>query len=156
MLILGIDPGLRTTGYAILEMHGEHKRVLRLGEITPGQKDSLVNRIFYVFSELRSLLSQFEVKESGIEDIFFSQMTPTVLSVAQVRGAMISALVESNVRVFSYTPTQIKQVITGNGRANKVHVAEMVRLLLKLDISNYSDHVTDALAIALCHSFLRG
>lgn len=155
MVILGVDPGLINTGYAILDSSFKRPKLITSGVISPLKSLSLENRILFLHEEIKSIVSSYPIEEASLEDVFFSRTTPTILNMAQARGAILVGILASEVKTLSYAPTQVKQAITGNGRASKEDVAHMVGVLLSLDTTSLADHITDAMAIALCHNFLR-
>lgn len=155
LVILGVDPGLVNTGYAVLDSSPKRPKLMTSGVIAPLKSLSLENRILFLHEEIKKIVSSFPIEEASLEDVFFSRSTPTILNMAQARGALLVGILSLGVKTYSYTPTQIKQAITGNGRASKEDVAHMAGILLSLDTSSLADHITDAMAIALCHNFLR-
>jgi len=151
MLVLGIDPGTAITGYGIVRCEGAALEAVAFGVIrTSG--DSLSSKLQQLYHELRGLIARYHPTESSVEELFFARNARTALSVGHARGVILLALAEAHVPVCEYTPLQVKQAITGYGRADKVQVQQMVRIVLGLDTIPKPDDAADALAIAICHA----
>lgn len=150
MLVLGVDPGSLNTGYGLVKK--EHNRLIYVG----GGKISLPSslpfseRIHDIFQSLVHIIDTYQPDEMSIEDIFFAKNVKSALKIGHVRGAALVAATQRDLKVFEYTPLQIKQSVVGYGRATKEQVRAMVKLILQLDISLSFD-TSDALAIAICH-----
>ncbi len=148
--ILGIDPGSRITGFAIIERHGNHNRYLGSGCIrTHG--GPLPERLKMIFAGIEDVIQVHAPEEIAVEQVFMHRNAGSALKLGQARGAAIAAAVRQSLPVFEYTATQIKQAIVGKGHAAKEQVQHMVRLLLQLPDTPQED-AADALAVALCHS----
>lgn len=151
LCVLGIDPGTATTGWAILcEKKGEIIP-LAYGHIATSPKKSDDERILEISRDLRDIIKKYEPSEASVEDIFFFKNQKTIVTVAQARGAVLLTLRQNNVRVSSYTPLQVKQAITGYGRADKKQMQEMTKSILNLEKLPKPDDTADAIAIAICH-----
>jgi crossover junction endodeoxyribonuclease RuvC len=149
--VLGIDPGTATVGWAILdEIKGEVKAVA-YGHIATSPKNTAAERLFEVAKDLEKIIEKYKPDESAVEDLFFFKNVKTVMKVSQARGAILLTLEKNCVSVFGYTPLQIKQALTGYGRAEKKQIQIMVREILKLKSIPKPDDAADAIAIALCH-----
>ena len=150
MLVLGVDPGSLHTGYGLVKK--EHNRLIYVG----GGKISLPSslpfseRIHDIFQSLVHIIDTYQPNEMSIEDIFFAKNVKSALKIGHVRGAALVAATQRDLKVFEYTPLQVKQSVVGYGRATKEQVRAMVKLILQLDISLSFD-TSDALAIAICH-----
>jgi len=152
MKILGIDPGTATTGWAIIELKGDKLLPLAYGHISTSPKNCDTERILEVSADLTKIIQKFKPKEAAIESLFFFKNQKTVIQVAQSRGAILLTFGQNNVRVFDYTPLQVKQALTGYGRAEKKQMQQMIKSVLRLSCIPKPDDVADALAIAVCHA----
>ena len=152
MKILGIDPGTATTGWAIIEKTGDTLLPLAYGHISTSKVDSDDERILEVSDDLARIIQKHRPTEAAIESLFFFKNQKTVIQVAQSRGAILLTLKQNSVRVSSYTPLQVKQALTGYGRAEKKQMQLMVQNILHLKSLPKPDDVADALAIAVCHA----
>jgi crossover junction endodeoxyribonuclease RuvC len=152
MKILGIDPGTATTGWGIIEIQGGKLLPLAYGHISTSKNDSDDERILEVSLDLEKIIKEHKPEEAAIESLFFFKNQKTVIQVAQSRGAILLTLKQNNVKVFSYTPLQVKQALTGYGRAEKKQMQQMIKNILHLGSVPKPDDVADALAIAVCHA----
>lgn len=152
MKILGIDPGTATTGWAIIEKKGNTLLPLAYGHISTAKSNSDADRILEISNDLTKIIKKHTPIESAIESLFFFKNQKTVIQVAQSRGAILLTLKQNNVKVFSYTPLQVKQALTGYGRAEKKQMQLMIKNILHLGAIPKPDDVADALAIAVCHA----
>jgi crossover junction endodeoxyribonuclease RuvC len=149
--VLGIDPGSATVGWAVLdETKGEAKSIA-YGHIATSPKNTTAERLFEVAKDLEQIIKKYKPDESAVEDLFFFKNVKTVMKVSQARGAILLTLEKNHVNVCSYTPLQVKQALTGYGRAEKKQIQIMVREILKLKSIPKPDDAADAIAIALCH-----
>ena len=149
--ILGIDPGLRITGFGLIEKVGHQLRYISSGCIKTEAKDSLPQRLGTIYSGLRELVALHQPDQSAVEIVFVNVNPQSTLLLGQARGAAITALVADGLEVAEYTALQIKQAVVGNGHADKVQVQHMVRRLLALP-ANPSADAADALACAIAHA----
>jgi crossover junction endodeoxyribonuclease RuvC len=152
MRILGIDPGTATTGWAIIEENKGKINPIAYGHISTSPKKSTAERLKEVADDVENIIKKYKPQEAAIEDIFFFKNVKTAVKVSQSRGAMLLTLEKKNVKIFSYTPLQVKQAITGYGRAEKKQMQLMVKNILKLKSIPKPDDTADAIAIAICHS----
>ena len=152
MKILGIDPGTATTGWAIIEKTGDNLLPLAYAHISASKDNSDDERILEVSDDLARIIQKHKPTEAAIESLFFFKNQKTVIQVAQSRGAILLTLKQNRVRVSSYTPLQVKQALTGYGRAEKKQMQLMVKNILHLKSLPKPDDVADALAIAVCHA----
>ncbi|MCS7197336.1 MAG: crossover junction endodeoxyribonuclease RuvC [Candidatus Bipolaricaulota bacterium] len=151
MRVLGIDPGLATTGYAVLELsNGRFPRVLEAGVIRTPADTPLPQRLHTLYEDTRRLLREYKPDALAIEELFFAQNRTTAMAVAQARGVILLAARKLPVTK-SYTPLQIKLRITGYGRAKKPQIQKMMKQLLRLKEIPKPDDAADALAVALCY-----
>jgi len=150
MRILGIDPGSRITGYGLIEAQPRGISHLENGGIFPPKQGTLGERIFHIFQEVALLIQKFSPDVVALEDIFVAKNVSSTLKLGHARGAAMVAIAQAGVPLFEYTALQVKQAVTGYGRADKEQIQRMVRALLKLPDMAFSD-ASDALAVALCH-----
>jgi len=155
MNILGIDPGYDRIGVAILNKDKNLETLLYSDCFQTPKELDVPDRINLFITELDRLIQEYSVTELAIENLFFQNNQKTAMRVAEARGAMISTAKQSGLSVFEYTPLQIKQAVTGYGRANKEQVQTMVKQLVKLEDRKYIDDEIDAIATALTHSASR-
>ncbi|NLC31329.1 MAG: crossover junction endodeoxyribonuclease RuvC [Candidatus Moranbacteria bacterium] len=151
MRILGIDPGTATTGWAILEQNKKELTPIAYGHISTSPKDSTCQRLREVSQDIEEIIKKYKPTESAIEDLFFFKNLKTAMKVSQSRGAIMLTLIKADLKVFEYTPLQVKQAVTGYGRADKKQVQQMVKNILKLKEIPTPDDTADAIAIAICH-----
>ncbi len=151
MRILGIDPGYGIVGYGIIDTHCNNA-VVDYGVIETPKEDSLPVRLMRIEEAMRILFEKFRPDEVAVEELFFFHNQTTVIPVAEARGVIILTAQKFCERLFEYTPMQIKQALTGNGRAEKKQVQFMVKAVLGLEKIPKPDDAADALAVALCHS----
>ena len=151
MRILGIDPGTATTGWAILEQREKDVIPIAYGHISTSSKDSTCQRLKEVAFDIEEIIKKYQPSEGAIEDLFFFKNIKTAMKVSQSRGAIMLTLIKAKLKVFEYTPLQVKQAVTGYGRADKKQVQLMVKNILKLKTIPTPDDTADAIAIALCH-----
>jgi crossover junction endodeoxyribonuclease RuvC len=149
--ILGIDPGLRITGFGIIEKHGNQLRYVASGCIKSNDKQSLPERIATLFAGISEVIATYRPDQAAVEKVFVNVNPQSTLLLGQARGAAISALVHGGLPVAEYTALQVKQAVVGHGKAAKEQVSHMVQRLLSLDGSPSSD-AADALACAICHA----
>lgn len=150
MLVLGVDPGSLVTGYGLVKKEGGTLGYVAGGKISFPHPWPFHQRIHRIFSSLVEIIETYHPEEMSIEDIFFAKNVKSALKIGHARGAALVAAVQCGVKVFEYTPLQIKQSVVGYGRATKEQVRAMVKLLLKLD-TQFSLDTSDALAVAICH-----
>lgn len=148
--VLGIDPGLASVGYGIIESKGGVLRHLAHGCITtsPGSPSGL--RLLAIHRSILEILREYRPDAAGIEDLYFFRNVTSALPVAEARGVIKLAFEISGVPLAEFTPNAIKKSVTGTARADKSQVQEMVRILLGLETLPSPDHAADALAAAIC------
>jgi len=158
MRILGIDPGTGIMGFGIIEADKKGKCVLVDGGVirTPSKEDD-ADRLGTIYEELCNIIAETKPTEMAVEKLFFAQNVTTAMTVAQARGVAIVAGKQAGLKIAEYTPLQIKQALTGYGRAEKTQMQEMVRIILGLDPNVFAkaklpDDCADALATAICHA----
>lgn len=152
MRILGIDPGYATIGFGVLETDKSRYRLLQCGVITTPAHTSLSSRLLQIYSDLQKLLDAYQPDAVSIEELFFNTNITTGIAVAQARGVILLACQQVGLRIYEYTPLQVKQSVAGYGRAEKKQVMDMVRRLCNLKAAPKPDDAADAVALALCHA----
>lgn len=149
MRILGIDPGTGILGFGVIEVSGSTTQLVDAGVIrTPVKEDDAV-RLETIFQELSDIIVQTKSEVISVEKLFFARNVTTAMTVSQARGVVLLCAQLNNLKIYEYTPMQIKLAITGYGKADKKQVQEMVRVLLKLKDLPKPDDAADALAAAL-------
>jgi crossover junction endodeoxyribonuclease RuvC len=153
VIILGIDPGTATTGCAVIEATagGSRLRALDYGCIRTSADLPMHMRLQQIYNELCLKAHEFRPDVLAIEQLYFNKNVRTALAVGQARGVAILAAANCGLRIAEYTPLQVKQAVTGYGRASKTQVQRMVAALLHLQEIPRPDDAADALAIAICH-----
>jgi crossover junction endodeoxyribonuclease RuvC len=150
-LVLGIDPGTAITGYGLVRGEREALSLVEYGTITTPAGEPLAARLVMLYQRLLELIAQQHPDAVAVEELFFAQNTRTALAVGQARGVVLLAAANAGLPVHEYTPLQVKQSLTGYGRAKKAQVQRMVRWLLHLEQIPQPDDAADALAVAICH-----
>ena len=152
MRIIGIDPGTGILGFGVIEVTKGKPQLVDAGVIrTPVKEDDAV-RLQTIFEELTDIIVQTKPQEMSVEKLFFAQNVTTAMTVAQARGVVLLAGQQAGLKIYEYTPLQIKQALTGYGRAEKKQIQEMVRVILHLKVVPKPDDCADALAAAITHS----
>lgn len=151
MIVLGIDPGTATTGYALLKAEGEDLEVLDFGIIKTVPADDNATRLHQICEDIEELVKTHKPDQAAIEELFFVKNVKTGIKVAQARGAIIATLTRLKVPVADYKPVEIKSAVTGNGQADKQQVQKMTQIILNLPSLPTPDDAADAIAIAICH-----
>lgn len=147
--VLGIDPGLASTGWGIIDSSGTRHRYIDHGTISTSSRELPERRLLSLYREITSLIDAFKPSGMGIETLFFTKNISSALPVAQARGVVLLAAGEKGLAVGEYSPVTIKQSVVGAGGAAKAQVQEMVRILLGLQDIPEPDHAADALAAAI-------
>ena len=152
MMILGIDPGLATLGYGVIESNGDRRRMIQYGTLTTPPREPMPQRLRAIFQGVNQLMDIYQPDDVAFEELFFSKNITTGMAVSMARGVAMVAVVERTPNLYEYTPMQIKQAVTGYGGADKHQVQQMVRLLLNMKEIARPDDAADALAVALTHA----
>lgn len=148
--VLGIDPGLATVGYAVLDSAPEQRfALLEAGVITTPPEDGMTRRLRHLYEETRALIEEFQATALAIEKLFFKKNIKTGIVVAQARGVLLLAACE--LEVYEYAPLEVKRRVTGSGKAQKLQMQAMIQRLLGLKSPPRPDDAADAVAIALCY-----
>ena len=156
MRILGIDPGYAIVGYGIVDYAKNRFATVGYGAVTTKAKTPFETRLADIYNDMLSIIDKYNPDELAIEKLYFNTNTTTAIDVAQARGVIVLAAENSGIPVFEYTPLQVKQSITGYGRAEKRQVMEMVKSFLNLQKVPKPDDTADALALAVCHGHYSG
>ncbi len=153
--VLGVDPGLNITGYGVLEIGLAGPTLLEAGVVRGTARGSLTLRVQQIYRGLRDVITSLQPTTMAIEQLYSHYQRPkTAILMGHARGVICLAGAESNVPIMHYSATQIKKVLTGNGRAPKAQMQRAVQLELKLAALPDPPDVADALAVALCHHYL--
>ena len=152
MIIIGIDPGYAITGFGVLEYEGNHFKLIESGSIQTKAGIPLPTRIAKIYDDMNELIEKYKPDAIAIEELFFNRNTTTAIGVAQGRGAVLIAAAKTSTPIYEYTPLQVKQGVTGYGRADKKQVQMMVKTVLGLEKVPKLDDTTDAIAIGICHA----
>jgi crossover junction endodeoxyribonuclease RuvC len=150
MLAVGVDPGSLATGYGLVEKEGNRLIYVGGGKISLPHSWPFSERVHRIYGSLVEIIQAHHPEEMSIEDVFFAKNVRSALKIGHVRGAALVAAIQCGLKVYEYTPLQVKQSVVGYGRASKEQVRAMVKLILKLN-SQLALDTADALAIAICH-----
>ncbi len=152
MVILGIDPGLATLGYGVIETQGDRRHMIQFGTVTTPAGVAMPYRLRAIAQGMRQLMDVYQPDEVAFEELFFSKNITTGMAVSMARGVALATVVERTDNLYEYTPMQIKQAVTGYGGADKHQVQLMVKMLLGMKDIARPDDAADALAVALTHA----
>ena len=152
MRILGIDPGYAIVGYGVIDYIGNNFKIVEYGAITTDAGEEMNSRFKTIHDDLNTIIERTGPEFMAIEELFFNSNQKTAINVAQARGVLLLSALNHGVRIFEYTPLQVKQAIAGYGRADKNQVQQLTKTLLNLDKVPKPDDTADALAIAICHA----
>lgn len=153
MIILGVDPGSRFTGFGFVEIQGKYPKYLASGTIKTSNEKYLIDRIRTLHGAFSSLITQYHPDQIAIEEVFINLNPKSSLILGQARGAILAFLVQANCPISQYTALQIKKSIIGHGRAKKFQLKEQAKNLLNIKNLDLRDDSSDALCVALCHYF---
>ena len=151
MRILGIDPGLATMGFGILDVNGRNPILIEAGAVITTPDMRMFERLRKISDDVRDLLALYKPDDIVFEELFFAKNITTALNVGAARGCALAACAAYTDQIYEYTPMQIKQAVTGYGKADKHQVQQMVKLMLKLPDIIRPDDAADAVAAALTH-----
>ena len=151
MTILGIDPGLASLVWGIVQSENGRLTHVAHGVLTTEAKSPPEERLLFLYDEISRLIELYHPDQAAVEKLYFMKNVTSGLPVAEVRGVILLAIAQARLLVAQYDPTQIKSSVVGAGHADKGQVQEMVRLLLGLSVIPKPDHAADALAVAVCH-----
>lgn len=156
MIILGIDPGYAIVGYGVINYSGNHFEVINYGAVTTEASMDFTDRLMTIYDSISDIIVKYSPEYMSVEKLFFNNNSKTAIDVSQARGVILLSARKNNVKVFEYTPLQVKQAVVGYGRAEKRQVMEMTRILLNLSQIPKPDDTADALAVAICHAHSSG
>ena len=156
MRILGIDPGYATIGYGIIDYFHGRFSVAGFGAITTKAGLPFEARLRDIYDDMNTVIEKYKPDDMSIEKLYFNTNTTTAIDVAQARGVIVLSAAQNGLNISEYTPLQVKQAITGYGRAEKRQVMEMVKGFLGLERVPKPDDTADALALAVCHANYSG
>jgi len=156
VVILGLDPGTATTGWGVIKEVEKNPQLVAFGCIETSKMKNSLERLKEMATDLEEILEKYQPDEVAIEDLFFFKNLKTAIKVAQARGVLLLLSARKRCLVFEYTPLQVKQALTGYGRADKIQVQLMVKKILKIKNIPRPDDAADALAVALCRQQSRG
>ena len=151
MLIIGFDPGLINTGYAVLRTKNNEISMIECGLISPKKGKEVTERLYTIFSETNNLIKKFEPKVVYVENVFYGKNVQSAIKLGQAKSSVMLAAEHNNILSKEFSPREIKQSIVGNGSASKEQVAFMVKKIFKLDnkVLKKND-ISDAIAVAWC------
>ncbi|MBW1720539.1 MAG: crossover junction endodeoxyribonuclease RuvC [Deltaproteobacteria bacterium] len=150
MLVLGVDPGSLTTGFGLVEKKKNRMTCVHAGTVTASSKIPFHDRIHYIFRSMVEIMTRYRPQELAIEDMFFAKNVKSALKIGHARGAVLIGAVQCGLKIYEYSPLEIKKSVVGYGRATKEQVRSMVQTLLQLRGPLNLD-TSDALAAAICH-----
>lgn len=152
MRILGIDPGLAIVGYSVLDIEKEDNILVSSGSIQTDKNKSDAERLYEIMTDMQTIIDKFKPDVASVEKLFYFKNQKTIIPVAEARGVILAILEKNNIRVAEFTPIEVKQMITGYGRASKDEVAKIVQMSIKYNKLPKLDDTLDSIAIALCYS----
>jgi len=152
VIILGIDPGYAIVGFGVIEKTLNSCRILDYGAITTPKIMSFPHRLKRIRTGMMQLIDKYQPEVVAVEELFFTKNVKTGIAVAEARGVILECAVSQVKRLYEYTPNQIKQALTGTGKAEKKQVQYMVKAILNLKEIPKPDDAADAVAVALCHA----
>ncbi|MCL4474577.1 MAG: crossover junction endodeoxyribonuclease RuvC [Actinobacteria bacterium] len=151
-LILGLDPGTAVTGWGVIEHLGDKSRLVAHGTIVTSARDPAHERLQQIYHGVLDVIDEYHPSAAAVEELFGGVNIKVALAVGQARGVIVLACAERGIKPADYTPLRIKQAVVGYGRATKVQVQQMVKVLLALPKVPTPDHAADALGVAICHA----
>ncbi|MDD4211755.1 MAG: crossover junction endodeoxyribonuclease RuvC [Clostridia bacterium] len=152
MIVLGIDPGLATVGFGVIKKQGNNMEALDYGVIKTPAGEAMPVRLAMIYDAISHLIIKYKPDAVAVEELFFNNNAKSAINVAQARGVSVLAAVRECGNIFEYTPLQIKQALTGYGRAEKAQIQFMVKNILKLKVTPSPVDAADALAAAITHT----
>lgn len=150
MLVLGIDPGSRYTGYGVVRKSGSDLFYVAAGRINAARAGDLSERLPIIYGGICEIIEEFEPEQCAVESIFFAKNAMSSLKLGHARGVSLLALQLADVALYEYPPASVKQAVAGHGRANKDEVKRMVKMTLQIE-GDLAEDAADALAVAICH-----
>jgi crossover junction endodeoxyribonuclease RuvC len=156
MIIIGIDPGTATTGYAVIDKQKNNTHlILDFGVIQTSKNESDSERLLVLQKDLEKIIKKYKPSVAGVEKLYFETNAKTAMTVSQARGVVLVTLQKNNVNIKEFTPLQVKSIICGYGKADKKQVQYMIQKTFQLKSLPKPDDAADALGIALCASLTK-
>ncbi len=152
MRVIGIDPGLAIVGYSIIDKINGENILFSSGSIQTDKSKTDASRLYEIESDMQTIIDKYKPNAASIEKLFYFKNQKTVIPVAEARGVILSVLEKNKIPIYEYTPIEVKQMITGYGRASKDEVAQIVKMSVKYKTMPKLDDTIDSIAIALCFS----
>lgn len=152
MRILGIDPGFAITGFSVIDYEGNKFKLITSGAILTEAHTSFPLRLEQIYNQLNNIITEYKPDAMAIEELFFNNNAKTAINVAQARGVILVTAKLNKVPIYEYTPLQVKQAVVGYGRADKMQVQRMVKMILHEENLPKLDDTTDSMAMAICHA----
>lgn len=152
MRILGIDPGFAITGYSIIDYNGNKFNLITSDAVLTKAGVSFPLRLEEIYKQLDEIIKQYKPDAMSIEELFFNNNAKTAINVAQARGVILVVARMNGIPIYEYTPLQVKQAVVGYGRADKMQVQHMVKVILNAEKLPKLDDITDSMAIGICHA----
>tara|TARA_B100000579_G_scaffold381243_1_gene349667 strand:- start:4591 stop:5073 length:483 start_codon:yes stop_codon:yes gene_type:complete len=153
MIVLGIDPGLRKTGFGVLSISNDKPELIDYGIIEPNKDEKISKRLFSIYNDINQLVEMFCPNVFSIEDIFYGRNVKSALLLGQARGIAMLCAAKHDIPVFEYSAKKVKQAITGNGNADKTQLQYMIKQIFKLKQVPAPLDASDAIGIALCYIY---
>ena len=153
MIVLGIDPGLRKTGFGILSISNDKPELIDYGIIEPNKDEKISKRLFTIYNDINQLVEMFCPNVFSIEDIFYGRNVKSALLLGQARGIAMLCAAKHDIPIFEYSAKKVKQAITGNGNADKTQLQYMIKQIFKLKQIPAPLDASDAIGIALCYIY---
>ena len=153
MIVLGIDPGLRKTGFGVLSVSNDKPKLIDYGIIEPNKDEKISKRLFTIYNDINQLVEMFCPNIFSIEDIFYGRNVKSALLLGQARGIAMLCAAKHDIPVFEYSAKKVKQAITGNGNADKTQLQYMIKQIFKLKQVPTPLDASDAIGIALCYIY---
>jgi crossover junction endodeoxyribonuclease RuvC len=151
MIVIGIDPGLATVGFGVIRIERNTITPVSYGCIRTAAEKQSPERLLEIYTEVTALFEKYSPEAVAVEKLFFNRNVTNAMGVSEARGVIFLAAQQKHIPVFEYTPLQVKQAITGSGRADKRQMQGMIKRLLNLNETPKPDDAADGLSIALCH-----
>ena len=152
MRILGIDTGFAITGFSVIDYEGNKFKLITSGAILTEAHTSFPLRLEQIYNQLNQIITEYKPDAMAIEELFFNNNAKTAINVAQARGVILVTAKLNKVPIYEYTPLQVKQAVVGYGRADKMQVQRMVKMILNEENLPKLDDTTDSMAMAICHA----
>ena len=153
MIVLGIDPGLRKTGFGVLSVSNDKPELIDYGIIEPNKDEKISKRLFTIYNDINQLVEMFCPNVFSIEDIFYGRNVKSALLLGQARGIAMLCAAKHDIPIFEYSAKKVKQAITGNGNADKTQLQYMIKQIFKLKQVPSPLDASDAIGIALCYIY---